>query len=319
MNFNEIKIQFVNSIPLEVISGGNIYNAAIIDGLRAKNMSVDYNVKSMLNDYDITIIDSLYMHEFNPKNISNKSQIIGLVHQVPELSIQKRNDYKDCAKFIVTGEPAKIELMHQWQIEERNIEVLRPAISEFWRPKKVFRDKPKRVVMVANFTQNKGFEMLISVLKRLNHLEIEFHIIGNNELNKDYASYIIDAIQKTNNKVSFHFNLNRDEVYQQLLISDVFLSLSKNETFGMAIYEALCMNIPCLAYKSGDYNYFSQFSNYIMIDHYSENQFVYGLKELILNSELYRNSCNITTQHIRVWPDVIDEFEVYLQKNVIAC
>ena len=315
----QMKLQFLNSIPLEVISGGNIYNKAIIEGLRLKGAEIDYNATPLDEDYDISIVDSLCMDKVNPNSIKLTQQIVALIHQIPKLSDHTINFYRDNAKFIVTGESAKSELIKLWQVNKNNIRVLRPGIPDHWKSKTEFRDQPKRIIIVSNFIQNKGFELLISILKKLSHLDLKFHIVGNNELDKGYGNKIIETIEKTNNKVQFHFNLKRDEVYNQLLKSDIFLSLSKSETFGMSLFEALSLGLPCIAYKTGDFNYFRRYPNYLMLSDYSEDRFVEIIEQWVSNSETYKQHCNSTYQNKRNWNHLIEAFSMYLKNNMIIC
>nr|WP_321236194.1 glycosyltransferase family 4 protein [uncultured Psychroserpens sp.] len=311
-----MKLQFINNISLDVISGGNIYNTAIIEGLRQKGFEIDYNASPVDKDYDMSIVDSLCMNEIDTNRLKHNS--IALIHQLPKLRTDQLNFYRTHTKFIVTGEPTKQELITHWQINENNISIIRPGLHEYWKPKTAYEDQPKRIIIVSNFIQNKGFEMAIQILKRLNHLDLKFDIVGNNKLDKVYAKTIIKSIQHTNANVTFHFNLNQQEVYNQLIESDIFLSLSKSESFGMAIFEALVLGLPCITYKTGDYNYFSSYPNYVGLDDYSENSFSEVLEGWNTNPEHYKSHCNTMSQNKRHWKHVVDEFSMHLT-NTITC
>lgn len=308
-----MKLQFLNSIPLEVISGGNIYNHNIIEGLRHQHIEVDYNTFPLDDDYDFTIVDSLFMTPASIISLRSFSSIIALIHQLPKLDNSAVNFLRTRAKFIVTGNSAKEQLISDWQINDESIQVIRPGISRNWKSKSTFNHKPKRIVVIANFVQHKGFEMLVSILKHLRFSDLDFHVIGNNTLDKTYAENIVKSIQETKANVEFHFNNSRDEVYNQLVASDMLLSLSKFETFGMAIFEALSLGLPSLAFKTGDFNYFRQYSNYIMIEEYSENAFIELIDKLVGNSKTYESYCNKTSQDRREWANVINEFSSYLK------
>jgi glycosyltransferase involved in cell wall biosynthesis len=315
-----MKLQFLNKLALDVVSGGNIYNKIIIEGLKQKNITVDYNTSHTNKKYDFAIVDSLYMNSIDRETLLNQNkQILALIHQIPSLSKDALLFYKTNAKFIVTGKPTKRNLINNWEIDNENISIIRPGISKNWKPKIEFSDKPKHIIIVANLVKNKGFEMFIRTLKRINHLNLTFHIVSNNELDKTYADPIINQIINTSNKVKFHFNLNRDEVYEQLIKSDVFLSLSESETFGMALFEALNLNIPSIAYKTGDYNYFSSFKNYLAHNKYLDDCFIDTIETWINNPSIYKSYCNTSNQIKRSWDDTIEEFSKCLQKNTFVC
>jgi len=319
MKSKHMKLQFLNTVSLDIISGGNIYNKMIIEGLRQKGIEIDYNTKPVDKDYDLTLVDSLCMDEIDPSNLKRSKQIIALIHQIPKLSSSTLDFYRTHTKFIVTGEPTKLELINLWQVNKKHIRVLRPGVPDSWKPKTVFKDQPKRIIIVSNFIQNKGFETLVDILKHFNHIDLTFHVVGNDQIDKEYANTIINTIQKTSDNVKFYFNLSRDEVYTQLMQSDIFLSLSKSETFGMSLFEALTMGLPCLAYKTGDYNYFSNYDNYALLNVYSKNNFIEVIEQWLTKSKTYKQYCNTSSKNNRSWQDVTEEFSIYIKNNTIAC
>ena len=67
-----MRLQFLNSIPLSVVSGGNIFNQNVIEGLRIKNIEVDYNAIKIDKHYDAVIIDSLCMNKIQHLNLINR-------------------------------------------------------------------------------------------------------------------------------------------------------------------------------------------------------------------------------------------------------
>lgn len=313
-----MKLQFINNISLDVISGGHIYNAAIIEGFKQKGIEIDYNFSPLNKAYDMSIIDSLSMAETDPDYFNTNKPIIALIHQLPKLQNDCLHFFRTHAKFIVTGAPTKHKLIKLWQINDHDVNIIRPGVSQSWKPKTVFNAEPKRIIIVSNFIRNKGFEMLIQIINQLKHLKLRFDIIGNNQLDKDYAKDIVRWIQNTNANVTFHFNLNRQDVYNRLIESDVFLSLSKSESFGMAIFEALTIGLPCLTYKTGDYNYFENHPNYVGLDSYSERSFSEIIEEWVSHPALYRTFCNTNAQNKRDWKHVVDDFFIYLQ-NTVSC
>lgn len=302
-----------------MISGGNIYNRHVIDGLKGKNVDVNYNAVVSNKQYDAVVIDSLCMSQINPNTLDLNKPIFVLIHQVPDLDPNRVDFYRTNAKFIVTGQVAKQQLIDHWQINSEHITLIRPGIPQHWKPKSVFNKTPKRVVIVANFIAHKGFEMLIRILNRLTHLDLSFHIIGNNSLDKAYADKIIRAIQNTNANVEFHFNITRTDIYNQLIQSDMFLSLSESETFGMAIFEALSLGIPCLAYKTGDVEFFSQFQNYVSVEDYTANSFLEIIEAWSKTSAAYERFCNAALPNQRHWNVVIEEFYESLKHNSSSC
>lgn len=314
-----MKVQFLNSIPLTIISGGNIYNKHIIEGLQRQNIQVDYATKVLDARYDITIVDSLFMKNQAVQHFERHKPIIGLIHQMPVLDKSTLEFYRTNAKFIVTGNPTKQKLIRQMHIDEKDIATVHPGLPGFWEVKKTHNAHPKRIILVANYVRNKGFEMLIQILEDLALHDLEFCIIGNNTLDNTYAETIVRSIQKTKAHVEFHFNISNTEVYHLMMSADIFLSLSKSESFGMAIFEALALGMPCVAYKTGDVSYFEQYENYIKVEDFTKKAFISALEALLGDSLSYQSYCQTMTKNKREWPSVVNEFSAYLKNSANQC
>ncbi len=308
-----MKLQFLNSIPLEIISGGNLYNQMIIANLKKEGISVDYHLKPANNHYDCTIVDSLYMNENSLYNLFEYNNLIALIHQIPELEESALHFYKNKVRFVVTSQSAKKSIVKNWQLNTDKVTVIRPGVSSDWKPKSEFNFPPKRILVVANFVKGKGYEMLIPILNHKAFHNLEFYVVGNNLLDISYAEGIVSEIKKTKADVKFHLNSSREEVYQLLLASDIFLSLSQSETFGMAIFEALNMGLPTISFKTGDYLYFKQYNNYLMLDTYDESSFIQSIESLINTQEESKMPLITTFENRREWPQVCAEFSQFLK------
>ncbi len=313
-----MRVQFLNTIPLNSISGGNIYNKAVIEGLKHYNIEVDYHKIPSDKNYDATIVDSLAMESTNTDRI-NKKPIIALIHQIPGLKKQTINFYKNKASFIVTGQPTKDKIINEWSLDEEKVSIVRPGVLSNWKAKQTYNTTPKDVVIVANFVRGKGFEMLIEILNHLTHLDLKFKIIGNNTLDKPYSKSIIKALQQIPIAVELHFNLDRSQIYQQLITSDIFLSLSESETFGIAIFEALNLGLPTIAYKTGDFDIFNNYPNYYTVTNYNINAFTNIIENWFNSKTDYTKYCRHHNTVKRNWDTVNNEFINHLKNNILKC
>lgn len=308
-----MRLEFINSIPLELISGGNLYNQRIIGCLKKNGISVDYHLKPSNQNYDYTIVDSLYLNENVVEGLENCNNLVALIHQIPELKESALHFYKNKALFVVTSQSAKNTIVKNWQLHSDKVTVIQPGVPSDWKPKIEFNFPLKRILLVANFVGGKGYEMLIQILNHKAFPDLEFHVVGNNGHDKSYAESIISEIKKTKADVQFHLNSSKEEVYQQLLASDIFLSLSTSETFGMAIYEALNVGLPTIGYKTGDYAYFKQYDNYLMLDVYDEISFIESIENLIHSQQQSKVELTTIFENRREWPQVCAEFSQFLK------
>ncbi|WP_299111717.1 glycosyltransferase [uncultured Winogradskyella sp.] len=310
-----MKIQFINCIPLNVISGGNIYNIQIIESLRQNNFEVDYNLTPSDKNYDITIVDSLCMEEIDTKSLKLTHRIIALIHLIPELPSNIIDFYRTNSSFIVTGNPIKQELMAKWKLSNDNIFVIRPGIPNHWKAKNNHSIKITNIVINANFIERKRYEWLIPILKNINKSNIIIHIIGNNTIEPNYAKSICKSLKNKSlkNRIHFYFNISQDEIYKKLVTADLFLSLSKYESFGMSIFEAISVGTPCLAFLTGDIDLFNQYPNYIGIENHNMEKFSTVLKDLH-EGKIADYNFNISQLPInRTWDKVNYEFQTLLK------
>ena len=314
-----MKIQFLNNIALDVVSGGNIYNQELIKGLKSHDIFVDYNMVPANKEYHITIIDSLCMSHLDVKKLDANTRKIALIHQLPEISGDRLEYFKENSSFVVTGEPTKLKLINLWGVNEKNVVVIRPGVPNNWEAKKIFRDNPFRLILIANLIPNKGFDLLLDILKGLVHLDLECHIIGNNQLDSAYSNHITDLIKNNSKCVKFHFNLNRTQVYEELKMADLFLSVSSSESFGMSILEALSINLPCISYSTGDVEFFNQYSNYIKIDEYSKFHFIEIIEKMVVSTPYYKQYCKPHLVTNRTWENTTEEFSKYLYNQCVSC
>ena len=301
-----MKIQFLNSISLKVISGGNIYNQQIKKGLQEKGHQVDYNITAINKNYDLTIVDSLFLNDYGAEAIKNQQRIYVLIHQIPELTNDDLSFLKSNAQFIVTGFPVKDELKEKWQLDIDKIHLVRPGVSDNLKPKGSGLIKVKRVILNSNFIKRKQLELLIPLTQKMNHPNVQFHVIGNPDIDKEYADKLkIRLKNELKNQISFHFNQTTKEVFSFLNEADLFLSLSKHETFGMAIFEALSLNLLCLCFETGDLPLFKSYKNYFGIPMNAIDK----MSEVL--SDWCENGVQVSEMNhpLRYWNYVNDEFE----------
>jgi glycosyltransferase involved in cell wall biosynthesis len=136
-----------------------------------------------------------------------------------------------------------------------------------------------------------SLELLIS-----DGYDIDLTIVGDGieEKNlKDLAQYL-----KINDRVIFTGRQSREEVYQHLIESNIYVLCSKYETFGVAVIEAMLFGKPVIVTRCGGPESFVFSNSGYVIN--AENKF--ELKEAIISaiSNLHQfNSENIREETIR--------------------
>ncbi len=112
-------------------------------------------------------------------------------------------------------------------------------------------DEDKTVLIyVGRFSPDKNFLELLNIFKLLNYLKPEkFHflLVGDGTLKKEIYD-ILDS-----NFTVVDYVENRMELIKLYKMSDIFVSASKSDTFGISLIEAQACGIPVVAYDENSF------------------------------------------------------------------
>ncbi len=106
------------------------------------------------------------------------------------------------------------------------------------------------IITVASLIKRKNIDIIIKSLAKLPHRNWHYKIIGEGPELKRLKELVIKL--KIYENVTFLGNLPREQVLEELKTSDIFILLSKKETFGMAYLEAMAKaNIVISSFNDG--------------------------------------------------------------------
>lgn len=156
----------------------------------------------------------------------------------------------------------------------------------FLNAKKVIRvdNNEIRIISVGNLIDKKGFKFLINVTSKLDQ-RFSLTIVGDGP-QKEELRVLVNEL-KLENKVFFTGSLDRISVLKKLTESDIFVSASKIETFGIAILEALAVGLPVVTYDNGGVRDFMTDSCGIIVTDYTTEAFVNSINVLVNNINEY--------------------------------
>jgi glycosyltransferase involved in cell wall biosynthesis len=114
-----------------------------------------------------------------------------------------------------------------------------------------------RAVMVANVLPGKGVAAFLSALARdvADCPAFSLDVIGSVELDPEYAAEcrsIVMSHELLDRAVRFEGSLPHEDVLCRLQTSDVFVSASRMEAFGLGLAEARAAGVPILARRGGN-------------------------------------------------------------------
>ena len=115
-------------------------------------------------------------------------------------------------------------------------------------------DGPIRILTVGALTAPKNQQLLLEHVVEHRHRNIHWQLIGSTKLDRQYADRFAQTVRSNDlaRRVSVRGTQPHPAVLDALRETDLFVSTSVFETFGMANAEALAMGIPTLAFDVGD-------------------------------------------------------------------
>ena len=114
-----------------------------------------------------------------------------------------------------------------------------------------------------------------------------FNIVGDGP-DRDYLMKLVSNL-KLNEEVIFHGKLTREKLIGLLQNTDVVVSASKLETFGVTIIEALSCGIPVIATRSGGPEEIINKENGILVEKDNISDLCSGLEKIYKNYNTFNH------------------------------
>lgn len=326
-----MEIKFVLPGNYNSVSGGNIYNKKLIEAIYEQLSISDISVIPVLQKksgihsvmnrlmntsrHKFLIIDSLVFPLFITllETLSQKYTIIPLIHMPVELILkQNKQDlsikwepeegFKYCSNLFVTSEYTKQYYVNK-AIPENRITVFPPGRSLVFR-KNYYSSKPFTLLNVGNILPEKGQMRLLKALISLKNFSWRLFIAGDYDKNDPYYQKINELIKehKLQKRVKIQGVLEETKLAELYSSSDLLISVSEFETFGMNIYDAVCGGLPVLASNAGGTLYAVPDKNGILFDPSDDSEPANTLRKLFEN-ESYYDELSMNTKNNLVTPE----------------
>ena len=275
------KIYFLVPEPEGMVSGGNIYNRHLIDALN--NIGV-YTEIIQPSDFPFLLfdknkktpvfIDTLYLKDTKPIIQKYKDQLFSvlIVHHLESLYPPKNHSSVDYFNLFekplfelidafLTSSQFTADYLIKNKIEKPIAAIPPPlAFKTGLNSERVFF--PINALMVANLVERKGVLPFLKILsEHLNfkkELNFKINIIGNDAIEPGYANKCKKLIEKNEalkKAIIYHGEQSPKIVEQFYLRSNLFISASFMETYGMALQEAAAFRLAILALCRGNVPY----------------------------------------------------------------
>ena len=151
----------------------------------------------------------------------------------------------------ITSSPYTTAYLQSVQLGKKDIITIPPALNF---QAKINREKitpPINITLVANIIERKGILPFLQSLEGRKLQNVNIKIIGSPDLSPDYTQKCA-ALWQGSTTVEFLGSLPHRKVIALYENTDLFLSTSFMETYGMAIQEAAAHGIPLLLLDGGN-------------------------------------------------------------------
>jgi glycosyltransferase involved in cell wall biosynthesis len=278
-------ITFIVPGPITERTGGSIYDRRIADGLRQIGWPVDVveldaafpwtqdmddaagaQVVAAIRNRHVVIVDGLAASAIadSLEHHASRLRIVPLVHlplgadvsldaaTAASLADRERRVLRRATRIVVTG-PATMRMLAPYQLDAGRIRVVRPGTD---RARVV--DRPARTVVhllcVATVNAIKGHETLIRALAQVPR-EYSWRLTCAGSLTRDpgTATRVLEIVAELGlaGRVAFLGDIDPTEISAMYDNADLFALASRQETYGMAVADALAHGLPVIGTTTG--------------------------------------------------------------------
>lgn len=266
-----MKLRFVIPDPNSFPSGGNLYNSHLFHALIKKGVEIQvidfeqFRIEKDGTGKKIYFIDTLYLEEIRDFNSELKNCYL-IVHHLESLYpgdgdssaifIEKEELILKRFDGFLTSSDFTKQYLHNKGLTDKQFIVINPALG--FQPKlKTKSGSSIKAIIVANLVERKGIYPILKAIQKSNihPKKCQIQIAGSAELEPGYAKKCLDLISSDKRLLEIIKYLgpcNSEQIQGLYLSSNLFISASFMETFGMALQEAVAYRLPILAIEGGN-------------------------------------------------------------------
>jgi glycosyltransferase involved in cell wall biosynthesis len=279
-----LPIFFVVPGPLTTRTGGYIYDARMVEGLRGRGACVDvveltqsssYPTEdgrraallafSRMEDGAIVVIDGLALPALADvvEREANRLKIVAIVHlpvaagvaldagAAEQIHEQERRALRAARQIIVTS-PATIPLLESYNLPSASISVVEPGTDR--APiARGSHGNTVHLLCVATVNAGKGHEILVRALACLPARNWQLTCAGSLTRDPEAVERVHRVIMELGlaDRVRFAGELDANSIEDCYDTADVFVLATLQETYGMAVAEAVAHGLPVISTTTG--------------------------------------------------------------------
>lgn len=174
-------------------------------------------------------------------------------HKTPFLHYTVRKMMEDSDKVVALSSDIMEKSIHYYKISKKidiiHLGIEKPVYNTKKRQDYGFKLNDILLVTVGRLIPRKSVQDLINVVKAINCPNLKLVIIGDGPEKPRLES--LSKKLNVSDKIFFFGNVTDDEKFQLLNVSDIYVSSSQHEGFGIVFLEAMASGLPVVCYNNG--------------------------------------------------------------------
>lgn len=257
--------------PIDARTGGYIYNARVMEGLGRHGWSAEIrelnasfprptdhalaqaaSTLASISDDTLVIVDSLALGAMADlvEREASRLRLVGLVHLPLEGEGERRA--LSAAALVVVTSPATLTMLAKYALPWDRVVIVEPGTD----PVPAARGSdgpPLHLVCVATLIPRKGHEILLRALASVAHYDWHLTCAGSLTLDPATVERVRALAQSLGLavRVSLVGELDAAKVAECYQSADLFVLATLQETYGMAVAEALAYGLPVISTRTG--------------------------------------------------------------------
>jgi glycosyltransferase involved in cell wall biosynthesis len=240
---------FVVPGGLDRVTGGNVYDRAVIDAMRGRGWTVHVAQPGELDEsFDVAVIDSLAFWFGRPQI---RTPYVALVHQLPsavqgfpEPNVQERDVFRFADLVITVGEWLRDEVS---RFTSRPVEVIEPGRDRAWAVDGRSEDADT-VLSVANAVPGKGVPDAIEAFSRARAGDARLSLVGDLDVDPDEARHVREAMDASDASIDVAGVTGPDGLARAYENARVLIAPTRYEGRPIAVAEAMASGVPVAGY-----------------------------------------------------------------------
>jgi glycosyltransferase involved in cell wall biosynthesis len=251
------------------VSGGNVYDRRVRDGLRRRGWTVDVreaadapDAESALRGADgLVLVDGLAAG-WGPdavRDAARRSPVVVLAHMVaaafPDADAAavdaERRSIRAASRVIVTSRWTAGQLVARGLADRAAVTVAAPGVHPVDDEETAVHGDAHRLLCVGLLAPHKGQDVLLAALARLPDLDWTCALVGSAHAAPNFATQIAQHAATLDARVRMSGVLGDDGLDAAYRACGVVVAPSRVESAGMAIGDARARGIPVIASTAG--------------------------------------------------------------------